>query len=69
MNTKCKMTDVKKEIFFCCELYRRQLSLDHNFILSFTSLLNYIPKELPLFNMIHEDITLALCLDSFHHVR
>lgn len=53
MNTNFKMTAVKDEIFFCYEPCRRQLSLDHNFMLSFISLLNYIPKELPLFYKLH----------------
>lgn len=69
MNTNFKMTVVKDEIFFCYEPCRRQLSLDHNFMLSFISLLNYIPKELPLFYKLHEHGTLGLCLDSFHLVR
>lgn len=63
------MTAVKQEIFFCYEPCRRQLSLDHNFMLSFIALLNYIPKELPLLYKLHEHGILALCLDSFHPVR
>lgn len=69
MNTNFKMTAVKEEIFFCSEPCSRQLSLDHNFMLSFISLSNYIPKELPLFYKVHEHMTLALCLDCFHLVR
>lgn len=69
MNTNFKMTAVKEEIFFCYEPCRRQLSLDHNFMLPFISLLNYIPKELPLFYKLYEHGTLALCLGFFNLVR